>query len=303
MLEERDERRRHRHDLLRRHVHVVDLGRVDVRDLTAAGPHQHLVVLEAAVVVDRGVRLRDDVAVLVVGREVLDLAGHLAGLDLAVRRLDEAEPVDARERREVTDEADVRAFRRLDRAHAAVVARVHVSDLEPGPLTRQATGPERGETALVGEAGQRVGLVHELAELRGAEELLDRGDDGTDVDQGLRRDRLDVLGGHALAHDPLHARQADAHLVLDELAHRAHPAVAEVVDVVGEVVVGLVVGVQLHQVRDRGEDVGARQLEVDRALLRVGVRDLEVELRQRQLLVLVDELLSPTLWRPTLAMS
>ena len=84
-----------------------------------------------------GVGLRDDVAVLVVGGEVLDLVGGDAVRDLAVRRLDEAEPVDARVRRQVADEADVRAFRRLDRAHPAVVAGVHVADLEAGALTRQ----------------------------------------------------------------------------------------------------------------------------------------------------------------------
>ena len=69
-------------------------------------------------------------------------------------------------------------------------------------------------------------------ELRGAEELLDRGHHGADVDQGLRRDRLDVLGGHALADDALHAGQAGADLVLDELADVAQATVAEVVDVV-----------------------------------------------------------------------
>ena len=46
------------------------------------------------------------------------------------------------------------------------------------------------------------------------------------------RDRLDVLGGHALADDPLHAGEADADLVLDQLADRADAAVGEVVLVV-----------------------------------------------------------------------
>ena len=55
---------------------------------------------------------------------------------------------------------------------------------------------------------------------------------GRDVDQGLRRDRLDVLGGHPLADDALHVGQADPDLVLDQLADRAQPTVAEVVDVV-----------------------------------------------------------------------
>ena len=218
-----------------------------------------------------------------------DLVGDPAALDPAVRRLDEAEPVDARVARQVADEADVRAFRRLDRAHAAVVARVHVTDLEAGALTRQTTGAERREAALVGETGERVRLVHELRELRGAEELLDRRDDGPDVDQRLRRDRLDVLGRHALAHDPLHAGEADAELVLDELADRAHPAVAEVVDVVGEVA-GVAV-VQLHEVRDRREDVGLGEREVAAAVLDVRVRDLEVEALEAEERVLLRELL------------
>ena len=37
---------------------------------------------------------------------------------------------------------------------------------------------------------------------------------------------------HALLDHALHAQQADAELVLDQLADRAHAAVAEVVDVV-----------------------------------------------------------------------
>ena len=124
-------------------------------------------------------------------------------------------------------------FRSLDRAHPAVVRRVHVADLEAGPLTRQSTRAERRQTPLVGQTGQRVDLVHELAELGGAEELLQRRHDGADVDQGLRRDRLDVLGRHPLADHPLHPGEAGAELVLDELADRAQTAVAEVVDVVG----------------------------------------------------------------------
>src|ERR1700723_1684348 len=73
----------------------------------------------------------------------------------------------------------------------------------PRPLTEQAGAPERGQPALVGKAGQRVGLVHELGELAGAEELLDGRDHRADVDQGLWRDRLHVLRGHPLAAHPL----------------------------------------------------------------------------------------------------
>ena len=82
-------------------------------------------------------------------------------------------------------------------------------------------------------------------ELARAEELLDRRDDRADVDQGLGRDRLDVLGRHPLTHDPLHPGQPDAHLVLDQLADRADAAVGEVVLVV-EAVAGLAVGEVEH---------------------------------------------------------
>ena len=106
--------------------------------------------------------------------------------DLAVRGLDEAELVDPGVGGERTDEADVRAFRGLDRAHPAVVAEVHVADLEAGTLTGQAARAERRQATTVGEARQRVDLVHELRQLGGSEELLDRRDDRTDVDQRLR---------------------------------------------------------------------------------------------------------------------
>ena len=85
--------------------------------------------------------------------------------DLAVRRLDEAEVVDPRVGRERRDQADVRAFRRLDRTDAAVVRRVHVAHLEAGALARETARAERREAALVRDLGERVRLVHELREL------------------------------------------------------------------------------------------------------------------------------------------
>ena len=67
---------------------------------------------------------------------------------------------------------------------------------------------------------------------RAAEELLHRGHDRPDVDQRARRGLVRVGDRHALADHALHAEQADAELVLDQLADGAHAAVAQVVDVV-----------------------------------------------------------------------
>ena len=183
----------------------------------------------------------------------------------------------------MADQADVGAFRRLDGAHAAVVGGVHVTHLEPGPLPGQTAGTHGRQAALVGEPRQRVGLVHELRQLRGPEELLDGRHHRPDVDQGLRGDGLDVLGRHALANHPLHPGQADPDLVLDELAHRADAPVGEVVLVV-EAVPRLALG-QVQQVAAGGQDLGpgqdalalGRALEVDPEQL-LGPGDLRTEL-------------------------
>ena len=75
----------------------------------------------------------------------------------------------------------------------------------------------------------------------------------------VRRDGLDVLGGHALAHDALHAAEADAHLVLDQLADAADAAVGEVVLVV-EAVARLLLD-EVEHVADGGEHlVGAQHV-------------------------------------------
>ena len=151
---------------------------------------------------------------------------------LAVGRLDEAVLVDPRKGGERVDQADVRAFRRLDRADAAVMRRVHVAHLEAGAFTGQTAGSKRRQAALVGDLGQRVGLVHELRKLRGAEEFAHRGSGRLGVDEVLRHHRVDLDRRHALLDRALHPEQTDAVLVLHQFAHRTHAAIAEIVDVV-----------------------------------------------------------------------
>ena len=60
---------------------------------------------------------------------------------------------------------------------------MNVTNFHARAVTRQTTGAEGGEAALVGQARKRVVLIHELRELGGAEELLDRSRQRTDVDQ------------------------------------------------------------------------------------------------------------------------
>ena len=84
----------------------------------------------------------------------------------------------------------------------------------------------------MGELCQRVVLVHELGQLAAAEEFLNSCHYGADVNQCLRSDNLGILNGHALAHYALHTSQADAELVLQQLAYAANTTVAQMVDVV-----------------------------------------------------------------------
>src|SRR5262245_40023031 len=270
VFEERDQAGGHRDQLVRRHVHELDLIGAHHREL-AADARRNEVAREVALRVDRRVRLRDGVLLLLEGREVDDLVGDAALLHAPVRRLDEAEVVDPGVGGERRDQADVRAFRRLDGAHPAVVGGVHVAHLEAGALARETARTEGGETALVRDLRQRVRLVHELRELRRPEELLDDRGDGFVVDELLRHQRLDVLQAHALLDGALHADQADAILVLHQLAHRADATVAEVVDVVDLPVAVL----QLDQVVHHLKNVLAAQ----RPLIeRNGQLELVVEL-------------------------
>src|SRR5436190_1279867 len=140
MLEERNERSGDRDNLGGRHVHVLDfLGRLQLELVLEAARHQR--VDQLAVLVDRGVRLGDDVVAFLDRRQVGDVVGDLAVLHLAVRRLEEAVLVGARVERERIDQPDVRAFRRLDRAYPPVVRRVHVAHFKSSSFSGEAPGP------------------------------------------------------------------------------------------------------------------------------------------------------------------
>ena len=131
---------------------------------------------------------------------------------------------------------------------------------------------------------QRVRLLHELAELRGAEELLLRGHHGADVDDRLRRDRVRVLGGEALADHALHAVEADPEGLLDQLADRAQATVAEMLVLVQAL------GDRLTRHRDGLEcEVLDRLLALGPALVHAGLRDAEVARQRDELLDQLDD--------------
>ncbi|CDD60213.1 putative uncharacterized protein [Eggerthella sp. CAG:298] len=85
--------------------------------------------------VEQLVCLSDRVVLFFIGREVIDIVGHLAVDHATIRSLDEAIRVDACIRCKGADKTDVRTFRGLNRAHTSIVRGVNVADLEACALT------------------------------------------------------------------------------------------------------------------------------------------------------------------------
>ena len=70
-------------------------------------------------------------------RQIVNLLGHVAIVDLAVRGFNESEFVDPCERAQRADQTDVRTFRRFNRADAPVVRGMNVAHLESGAVTAE----------------------------------------------------------------------------------------------------------------------------------------------------------------------
>src|SRR3546814_9099009 len=63
---------------------------------------------------------------------------------------------------------------------------MHVAHFKAGTLARQTTRAQGGNATLVRDFRQRVGLVHELRQLAGTEELFDGSRNRLGVDQIVR---------------------------------------------------------------------------------------------------------------------
>ena len=111
---------------------------------------------------------------------------------------------------------------------------MNVADFEARAFAAETARAQRAQAPLVGQFGKRIGLVHELAELAASEEILDDGGKRFRIDQFLRRQSA---GGGSKSvmrslDQALGAGQADAALVLEQFAHRAQAAAAEMIDIV-----------------------------------------------------------------------
>ncbi|MNK72514.1 hypothetical protein D3C87_919930 [compost metagenome] len=249
VLQERDQRGSDGHGLHRRDVHEVDFRRRLEQRLTLETA-RHELLGEHALGIGQGVGLGDDVLVFLDRRQELDLVGDLAVAHLAVRGFEEAVLVGAGVHGQRVDQADVRAFRGFDGADAAVMGRMDVAHFEAGTLTGQAARAQGRDATLVGDFRQRVVLIHELGQLRGAEELLDGSSDRLGVDQFLRGQAFGFGHRQALLDRALDADQAHAEHVLGHFTDRTHATVAQVIDVIDHAATVADLGQDLDHVQD-----------------------------------------------------
>src|SRR6185437_1460097 len=92
--------------------------------------------------------------VAVAGVYYAHVVEHASIFHAAVRRLDESVIVDARIAAQRGDQSDVRAFRRFNRANAAIVRGVNVADFKSRALTRKTARVKGRETPLVRDLGE-----------------------------------------------------------------------------------------------------------------------------------------------------
>ena len=110
---------------------------------------------------------------------------------------------------------------------------------------------------------KRVNLVHELRQLRRAEEFFYLRHNRLNRNQVLRLHRLGLFKTHALFCDALHAGERLLQVVRQKLAYRADAAVSQMVDVVQR----LVADVDFNQILHRADDVILRQRQVFNSFL------------------------------------
>src|SRR5471032_1833885 len=254
VFEEWNQRGSDGNDLARRNVHVLD-ALWGYQDGFAGFTGRYQFIGQHACVVDGRIRLSDDVAAFFDGGQVVDLIGDLGAFYLAVWGFQEAVFIQAGVQSQRVDQTNVRTFRCLDRADAAVVGRMHVAHFKAGALTCQTAGSQSRYAALVGNFRQRVGLVHKLRQLGRTEELADGSRNRLRVDQVMRHQVVGFGLAQTFLDCALNTYQTGTELVLSQFAHATYATVTQVIDIV-DFAAAIA---QFHQDLDHGQHVFVRQ--------------------------------------------
>ena len=228
VIEEGDERSGDGADLHRRYVdevYILSIHDGEVRSVAALD----LTVEERPVVTDIRSELRHRHILLSLGGVVLYAGLAEVGfttIDLEVRSGEEAHVAHLGVDTEGGDQTDIGALRGLDRTETTVVGVVDVSHLKPCTITADTAGSESGETTLVGDLRQRIGLVHKLGQRVGPKEGIDHAADRLGIDQVNRGEDLIVPHIHTLTDRTGYASETDTKLLIELLTDGADAAVA-----------------------------------------------------------------------------
>lgn len=109
---------------------------------------------------------------------------------------------------------------------------MHVSNFEACALTSQAARAQCGNTALVRDFRQRVGLIHELAQLRRTEEVANSCADRFAVDQVMRHQIVGFGLSQTFTNGTLDTNKTGTELVFCQFTDTADATIAQVVNIV-----------------------------------------------------------------------
>ena len=238
-------------DLVRRHIYVVHFFARDDREVPIFF-HYQAFVEDISLVVHLDIGLRNLKTFFLLSTHIDELVEfYFSIFYLAVRSLYESHVVHLGIYGQRGDKTDVWSFRGFDRTKASVVSIVYVTHLKACTFAGETSRTEGRETALVGDFGQRVGLIHELGELAGTEERVDHRRKGLGIDQVQWCKDLIVTYIHTLTDGTCHTSKPYAELSRELFAYGAHTTVGKVVDIIN-----LRFGVdKLDEILNNGDDI------------------------------------------------
>ena len=249
VFQERNQGSSNGNDLCRSHVHVLNAfgtHQDEFAFITAADE----LVAQVALVIDGSVSLSNNVVAFIDCREVGDFVGYVTVDHFSVRCLKETVVVQTRIKSQRVNQTDVRTFRRFNRADTTVVSRMHVSNFEACALTSQAARAQCGNTALVRDFRQRVGLIHELAQLRRTEEVANSCADRFAVDQVMRHQIVGFGLSQTFTNGTLDTNKTGTELVFCQFTDTADATIAQVVNIVNLAFAVAKLNDSLHRIDD-----------------------------------------------------
>ena len=128
-------------------------------------PGVYTLIDKTPLIVHRLISLRNNIFIFFISHKIINLVQNLTILYLAIRSFNKAIFINTGINSQRANQTNVRAFRRFNRTHTAVMAVVYVAHLKTGTVTGKTTRPQSRKTAFMRQLGQRIVLIHKLGKL------------------------------------------------------------------------------------------------------------------------------------------